>query len=82
MSLITTEDALKWIANVFEESPENIKIDTLREDILAWDSLGMLTLMSMLDEDFEIFLSEDQIQNMRSVRDILEVLRSHGKLQD
>lgn len=82
MSLITTEDALKWIANVFEVSPENITADTPRDEIEAWDSLGMLTLMSVLDEDFEILLSEDQVQNMRAVSDIIDVLRSSGKLVD
>jgi len=82
LSLISTQGALAWIANVFEESPENITADTPRDEIEAWDSLGMLTLMSMLDEEFGIFLTEDHVQNMRSVKDILEVLRSNGKLQD
>ncbi len=76
------EEALAWIANVFEEPSDKVNRDTPRDAIQAWDSLGMLTLMSVLDEEFEIFLSEDQVQDMKSVDDILDVLRSHGMLQD
>lgn len=82
MSPMNTEKALAWIANVFEEPSDRVTRDTQRDEIQAWDSLGMLTLMSVLDEEFEIFLSEEQLQDMKSVHDILEVLRSHGMLQD
>ena len=82
MSPMKTEEALAWIANVFEEPSEKLTRDTQRDEIQAWDSLGMLTLMSVLDEEFEIFLSEDQVQDMKSVHDILEVLRIHGMIQD
>jgi len=75
------DEALEWIADLFEESPENIKSDTPRDEIPAWDSLGILTLMSRLDEDFEILLSDDEVQDLRSVNDILDALRRHGKLQ-
>lgn len=82
MSPMKTEEALAWIANVFEEPSGKVTLDTQRDEIQAWDSLGMLTLMSVLDEEFEIFLSEEQLQDMKSVHDILEVLRIHGMLQD
>ena len=75
-----TEEALAWIAELFEENPDNIKADTLREKIEAWDSLGMLTLMSRLDEDFNIILEEDQASELKSIADLLAILRSHGCL--
>lgn len=72
---------MNWIAELFEESVENIKSDTKREDIPAWDSLGILTLMARLDEDFDIILSEEEIQELRTVEGILITLRRNGKLQ-
>jgi len=71
------KDEIEWIADVFEMSVNEISSEMKREDIEAWDSLGTLTLMSRLDEDFEILLSEDEIQNLRSVKDIIEILRTH-----
>lgn len=72
---------MSWIAELFEESVENIKPDTKREDIPAWDSLGILTLIARLDEDFDISLSEKDIQELRTVEGILILLRRSGKLQ-
>jgi acyl carrier protein len=78
--LMTANEALEWIAELFEEPVENITAETPRDEIPAWDSLGILTLMARLDEDFEILLEEEEVQELRSVGDILDALRRHGKL--
>ncbi|WP_298825177.1 acyl carrier protein [uncultured Piscinibacter sp.] len=82
MSTIKTEDALHWIAEVFEESPGRIGKDTPRNDIPGWDSLGTLSLIAALDERFDIHLAEDAIEGLQSVADLLDVLRQRGALQD
>jgi acyl carrier protein len=65
---------------VYEESPDRVTPDTIRDEIPAWDSLGVLTLMASLDSDFGIVLSDDDIQSVKSVRDVLEIMRRNGKL--
>jgi acyl carrier protein len=77
---MNTDEALEWIAELFEEAVENIKSETPRDEIPAWDSLGILTLMARLDEDFEILLEEEEVQELRSVGDILDALKRHEKL--
>ena len=79
-NVMTQQEALEWIARLFEEKPERLTPDTVRDDIRAWDSLGVLTLMADLDSDFSILLSDDEVQGMKTVNDILEILRKHGKL--
>ena len=73
-------EALTWIAVLFEEPPEKIQPDTPREAIPAWDSLGVLTLMAALDEEFDIVLTEEETQTIQSIQDILNVLSNHGKI--
>jgi acyl carrier protein len=77
---MTQREAVEWIARVFEESPDRVTPDTIRDDIPAWDSLGVLTLMASLDSDFGIVLSDDDVQSVKSVRDVLEIMRRNGKL--
>jgi acyl carrier protein len=77
---MTQREAVEWIAKVFEVSSEQLTPDTLRDDIPAWDSLGVLTLMASLDSDFGIVLTDDDVQSVKSVRDILEIMRRNGKL--
>ena len=75
-------DALTWIAEVFEEAPDRIGAKTLREDIPGWDSLGTLSLLAALDEHFDIHLSEQDIEELSCVNDILDILRRSGALED
>jgi acyl carrier protein len=77
---MTQTEALVWISVLFEEAPGNIRPDTKREDIPAWDSLGVLTLMAALDEEFDILLTEEEMVTMQSVQDILNVLNKNGKM--
>ncbi|MCC7060021.1 MAG: acyl carrier protein [Burkholderiaceae bacterium] len=79
---MNTREALAWIAEVFEEPPGNVAADTARGRIPGWDSLGTLTLIAALDERFDIHLSEADMNGMQQVKDILEILRHNGVLQD
>jgi acyl carrier protein len=79
--IMSLTEALLWIAETFETPAESIKPDTLREAIEAWDSLGALTLMARLDEEFDIVLSDDDLLNMQAVKDILDFFKSHGYLE-
>jgi len=74
------EEALMWIADLFEESVEDINPETLKEDISAWDSLGVLTLMAELDENFGILLTDEEMQKLQKVNDIFDILRRDGRL--
>ena len=75
-----TEEALSWIAEVFEERPGRITAQTLRKDIPGWDSLGTLSLIAALDERFDIHLAEEAIEGMQSVADLLDILRHHAAM--
>lgn len=75
-----TEEALRWIERLFECTSGSISPETPRADIAAWDSLGLLTLMAQLNDDFGIELSDSELQSLQSVNDILVLLRSRGKV--
>jgi acyl carrier protein len=69
-----TDDILAWVAEIFETPLEKIRPETKREEIEAWDSLGILTLIARMDEDFHILLTDEEIQRLRSVGDIVDFL--------
>ena len=50
------------------------------QDIPTWDSLGMLKIIAKLDEHFQILLTESELLELRSIGNILEVLRRNGHL--
>lgn len=77
---MTETEAVAWIAQVFEMAPDQLTPDTHRDNVPAWDSLGVLTLMASLDSDFGIVLTDDDIQAVKTVGDLLNVMRRHGTL--
>jgi acyl carrier protein len=77
---ITLESALAWIAETFNEPVACVQESTSREDLPGWDSLGNLILMAGLDERFNIRLMDLELSNLKSVHDILGILRSNGAL--
>ena len=77
---MSSAEALAWIADVFEEDSDGLGPETERNEIVGWDSMGVLALMAGLDNDFDILLSADDMQAMTKIQDILEVLEKNGKL--
>ena len=75
------EDALAWIADALATDPSLVSPATERVNLKGWDSLGQLILMSALDQDFGIKLTEEEVGSMASVQDILDVLGRHGRLR-
>ena len=77
---MTAADALQWIERLFELQESTINAETTREEIDAWDSLGVLTLMAGLNEDFGIEMTDSELQSLKSVKDILILLENRGLL--
>ncbi|MCC7374233.1 MAG: acyl carrier protein [Verrucomicrobiales bacterium] len=82
MSKMTRAEALDWIARTFEEPPGSLTPETSRDQIAAWDSLGILTFMANLDQDFGLVLPAGEVQDFRNVGEVLEMLARRGQLAD
>jgi acyl carrier protein len=79
--MMTQAEALKWIAELFEQPADELSPDTPLAEIPMWDSLGVLTLMADFDQKFGIVLADSDMRELQKVDDILDILRKQGKLQ-
>ena len=75
---MTTDEALHWIAEIFETPREEVKVTSPRSAIPGWDSLGILSLMAGLDERFNIQIMDKDLGKLQCVNDILDILRQRG----
>jgi len=64
-------------ANVFKYDGD-ISPATSRRDVPKWDSLQHVALVAAIEEQFGITLSMDEMVEIRSVRDICNILDRHG----
>ena len=63
---------LKLTSEILECENE-IEIDDDIEDIDEWDSLGVLSIISMLDE-MGITLALDQFENIETIKDYIDLV--------
>ena len=69
------EEKLSLIAEALDIEPGTLKPETRLEDLQEWDSLGMLSLITMLDKHFSVRLQPDEIRALVTVEDILSRMK-------
>jgi acyl carrier protein len=65
-------DAL--LQRVFEVGPRQLRDETRRGDLDRWDSLGHLTLIEALREEFGVDISPELALSMDTVADINRIM--------
>ncbi|UCG90656.1 MAG: acyl carrier protein [Candidatus Heimdallarchaeota archaeon] len=55
-----------------------ISNDVTQEDLEVWDSMTHLALVSELEQAFNIFLSDDDILEIKTIGDIKKILGKYG----
>lgn len=60
----------------FDVDPHSITIDTVPQDVKAWDSMGHVTLASSLEQEFNIVLDVQELMEMENVRLIVRIIES------
>ena len=73
-----TEKLFTAIAEVFNESSDDITLETTQEDIENWDSLGTINLIVALEQLFNVNIDLIEIAEMDQVVLIKKVLSSKG----
>ena len=63
-------------ADLFEMDVEEVHNTDTMEDIDDWDSLMHIQLMLALEKEFSIKFSTQQIMEMKSVADIIQIISS------
>lgn len=74
--MINPDEFLAWCGNLFDEPVEHLSMDTPREEVPGWDSMGILLLMADLDEIHGIQLSEDQLEELKTLGDIARLIEA------
>jgi len=64
-------------ASVFNYTGD-INLATSRKDVPKWDSLQHVALVAAIEQQFGILLSMDEMVEIRSVKDICNILDRHG----
>ena len=74
---MTTEKFLENFANLFDETDSSdITLSTEFRNLDEWSSLIALSVIAMVDEEYDVKLKGDDIKSATTVEDLFNIVKS------
>ncbi|KPM48568.1 acyl carrier protein [Jiulongibacter sediminis] len=71
------EEFIQFFAEQFDETePEEFKAETEFRQLEEWDSMVALMVIAMIDEEYNVKVSGDDIRNSTTIADLMAVVES------
>lgn len=71
---------IKNFADQFDETDANeFKADTVYKDLDEWSSLIALSVIAMVDEEYDITIKGDDIRNSNTIEDLFNAVKAKAK---
>ena len=71
---MTIIEKLNMIADTLDAERDAIKPEVTLNTLDEWDSMGVISVITMLDRKFSKVLNAEQITNLNTVQDILDLM--------
>lgn len=79
MTVTTVNDRLKGLYVEVLELSEDVDVESLKyRDIPQWDSLGHMSLVAAIEDEFGVQLDTEQVIGMSSFKVALDMLKDLG----
>ena len=72
------KDFIEKFAEQFDDAPAELTAETNFKELEDWNSLVALSVISMVDEEYEVTLKGEDIRNAVTVGDLFEIVK--GKM--
>jgi acyl carrier protein len=63
--------------DVFDKEEISVKENMLIKDVEEWDSLVHMMLMATIEEEFKFKFTLDEINNINSIANIIDIIERH-----
>lgn len=71
------QDFVEKFSEQFDETDvNNFKADTVFKELGEWSSLIALSVIAMVDEEYDVALKGDDIRNASTIEDLFNVVKS------
>ena len=71
------KDFIENFANQFDDTDSSeIKAETVFKDLDEWSSLIALSVIAMVDEEYDITIKGDDIRNSQTVEDLFNAVKA------
>ena len=66
------------ISEIFDLGLDEVNENLNQESTSNWDSLGVITLATALEDEFKLRISENELMELTSYSAIMNLLHEHG----
>lgn len=73
------EKFLNAFKEALEIEEEKVNMNDVMADFDTWDSMSRLSLIALLDEHFEIEVSDDEFENLKTVQNLYDRVEAKVK---
>jgi acyl carrier protein len=70
------EFVTKFAEEFTETSPESFKPETEFKKLDEWDSLAVLSIISMIDEKYGKFITGAELRSLSTIKDVYDLVMS------
>lgn len=71
------KEFIEKFADQFEDTDISlIDVDTVFKDLDEWSSLIALSLIAMVDEEYDVTIKGDDIRNSNTIQDLFNIVQS------
>lgn len=71
---MTREEKREVIADILELEPEEIQEESVLEEFETWDSVAVLSVISVINEETGRFPHADEIKKLKTVTDLMNAI--------
>ena len=71
---MTNKEKLGLLEEMLDVEANSLEVDMDLNDVENWDSMAVISLISLLDEKFDKQISASQIKAFKSIEDILKIM--------
>lgn len=71
---MTREEKLEIIADILEVNLEEVNEECILDDFDTWDSVAVLSVISVINEKFNRFPHASEIRQYKTVKDLMDNL--------
>lgn len=72
----TQEKVFEIIAKVCETEVTNVTLESTIGDFPGWDSMGHLTILQQVEEEFDINFEPEEMMELEDANDIVKAVES------
>ena len=71
------KDFIENFADQFDDTDASeFKAETIYKDVDEWSSLNALSVIAMVDEEYDVTLKGDDIQNSKTIEGLFNLVKS------